>query len=205
MTTSDIEKFFKSSDFSKIVEKAVADTLERRLSEMQSRIKQIEEKNQELEKENQRMKSKFNDLEQYGRRMNLRVYGINEAGKKPLDERHLEGAVVKILNEKMGMDITNKDLQACHYTDKKKVGVIIRFVSRKNRDQIFFSKRKLRGTKISITEDLTRENYKLLKHAQQEFDKKNIWTINGAIRIKIKDVIYKVKNVDDLNEMITLK
>lgn len=202
MSKSEIEFFFKSEEFRKIVENAVSAAVEKRMTEMEEQLRKTEEKNKVLEEENRMMKRQINDIEQYGRRMNLRVYGMNEAGKKPIDERHLEGEVVKVLNEKMGMTITIKDVQACHYTDKKKVGVIIRFVSRKHRDQIFFLKKKLRGSRISITEDMTRDNYRLLKQCQNEFDKKNIWTVNGVIRIKVKDVIYKVKCVDDLNALV---
>ena len=43
------------------------------------------------------------------------------------------------------------------------------------------AKRKLKDTKITITEYLTRRKYKLFKLAKKAFGVRNVWTLDGKV------------------------
>ena len=53
------------------------------------------------------------------------------------------------------------------------------------RQEIFGKKKKLKGTGIRITENLTRIRYELYKQALQKFGKNNVWTMEGRVVIKL--------------------
>nr|KAG5695627.1 hypothetical protein BaRGS_029117 [Batillaria attramentaria] len=56
---------------------------------------------------------KVNDLEQYTRRNNIRVFGIVEEGRETREK--CENSVLSILHDKLGLrDITHQDIEAAH-------------------------------------------------------------------------------------------
>lgn len=61
---------------------------------------------------------------------------------------------------------------------------------------IFFGKKKLKNSKISVAEDLTKQNYNLLKECQIHIDKRNIWTMIQK---------HKIKNVEDLMKLFAIQ
>ena len=46
---------------------------------------------------------------------------------------------------------------------------------------MYHAKRKLKGSKIAITEHLTRRRYKLFQLAKEAFGVRNVWTLGGKI------------------------
>lgn len=86
------------------------------------------------------------DLQQYLRRNNVEICGI------PQDVNHndLEKTVLKIA-ESIGVDMSEKDIEACHRLQTKKDQIpqktIVRLVNRKLCDQLHLNKFKLRDKK----------------------------------------------------------
>lgn len=189
-----MEEFFKGETFLQIIENAVANAVDKKVREM-------EEKVQNLADENEILKETINDLEQYGRRNNLRIYGLNKNKVNKIEEIDLEKEVVKEINLKMRSTIVSNQIEACHYLDKNKSSVIVRFGSRKTRDFVFSNKKLLKGTQISIAEDLTKKNYNLLKECQKVFDQKNLWTHNGNVKLNLHNKIYNIRNMRRLQEL----
>lgn len=70
---------------------------------------------------------------------------------------------------------------------------------------IYQLKKKLKGTKIIIKEDLTRENVKTYKEASEKYGYRNTWTKNGVIWVKTaeKSTIYSMELNDEPLEEIT--
>lgn len=54
---------------------------------------------------------------------------------------------------------------------------------------------------MSIVEDLTKANFTLLQECKQIFDKKNVWTSFGVVKVKKNDKICNVKNMSDLQNL----
>ena len=65
---------------------------------------------------------RFNELEQYSRRNNIRIWGIPEKVEKGETYESMEttvSLVVKTLNEKMGLNLENRDIDIAHRIGKK--------------------------------------------------------------------------------------
>ncbi|KAI5699849.1 hypothetical protein M8J76_012580 [Diaphorina citri] len=189
-----LAEFFVSDTFTKIVEEAVTNAMNQKMEELLMKVKELEDKNEHLE-------NRIDDLEQYGRRNNIRIFGINKDRSKKIEDKDLEHEVISEINQKTGCGITTHQIEACHYLDKNKTNVIVRFVSRKTRDEVFYKKKGFKGTKISITEDLTKKNYTLLKECQQNYDKKYIWTKYGIVKMNVNGKIMNVRTRKDLEDI----
>ena len=84
--------------------------------------------------------------------------------------------------------------------DGKPRPIIIKFLSYRQRKKVFDAKRKLKGQKIMISEDLTKKRYKLLQQCLNEFEKKNVWCYDGRIYCitnQGKQVFTTVDNLSD--------
>ena len=125
---------------------------------------------------------KNDSLEQYSRRENVRISGLDE----PTDrETNLETRVLGLL-QSTGTHIAAGDIAACHRTGKPKNGsrpVLVRFVSRKSKVNIMRSKKKLKGEKptIFINEDLTTLRARLLGYTKSLDNVERAWTMDGRI------------------------
>ena len=61
------------------------------------------------------LESKYNSLEQYGRRNNLEISGIPDS----IEQSNLEDKVVQIF-DKIGVNLSNNEIEACHRIVKSK-------------------------------------------------------------------------------------
>lgn len=125
--------------------------------------------------------NEINDLEQYSRRSHLRVRGWKvRSGETD------KCAVVRLLREKLSMkDIAVTDLDAAHplpHSNKNTPPpLIVRFHRRDHRDAALIARKKLKGSGITITEDLTRKNQELLRKLNESPDFTAAWSWMGKI------------------------
>ena len=81
---------------------------------------------------------------------------------------------------------------------KTKQTIISKFVRRSIRNDVFFSKRKLAGTGMMITESLIKRRMQLSKEAQQEFGVENTSTVKGNVHVSIKKKKHLIKCFEDI-------
>lgn len=134
---------------------------------------------------------KTDDLEQYGRRNNLRFFGVEEKEGEDTDR------VVIGLCESLGVDLPVSAICRSHRVgrspapeaDGKKKGrpLIVRFMSYRDRRQVFNVKKKLKGTGVTIREDLTARRAEVFREAAQRFGIRSTWTIDGRVMWQRKD------------------
>ena len=148
-----------------------------------------------LDKDRQSLNGKIRELEvdledqrQYSRRTNILVHGLDEEPRENTDTKVLE-----VLKDKLGLaNMTLKDISRSHRLGKKQDGkkrpVIVRFSSYRERKQAFDSKKKLRASGIVITESLTKERYRLYKKCIDQYNKENVWTLDGRIYIATDEI-----------------
>ena len=136
---------------------------------------------------------RFNELEQYSRRNNIRIWGIPEKVEKGETYESMEttvSLVVKTLNEKMGLNLENRDIDIAHRIGKKIPNqpdrcIISKLISRVNKmKNLRDRKKKLQGTNIKIQEDLTKLNLAVLKATWKNDDVERSWTAEGTIYVK---------------------
>lgn len=201
------------------------DQLDRKMEEMSGKIFELYEENDQLKKEIVALKKReeslervaseakhqasladrrVNELEQYTRRNNIRVFGVPDEDKETADQ--CEKKVLKIFHDKLGLrDVTSQDLEATHrvgqkaQADRRPRPIIVRSVSRKTTQSILANKKKLKGTDFMIVEDLTTENYRLLKSCKDHPNAVSAWSRMGKIFVKTLDLqILAVEKLTDV-------
>ena len=122
--------------------------------------------------------------EQYSRRNCLLVHEIVETNNK-----NKENLVLKTINEKLDIEITENEIDRSHGIGRKKdeqrsKPIIVTLTRYNTRKKVFPSKRNLKGTNVSITESLTAKRMEELNKAREEHGFTNVLTADGRILFK---------------------
>lgn len=119
-------------------------------------------------------------MEQYGRRWSIRVYGLEES-----PQENCKQLVVNTINERLKVNLSINDIEVAHragkFTQGKPRSIIARFLNRETRQVILKNRRLLKGSRISISEDLTSQNVKLLNRVSNSDKVEKVWSTNGKI------------------------
>ncbi|RZF41910.1 hypothetical protein LSTR_LSTR005678 [Laodelphax striatellus] len=127
---------------------------------------------------------------QYGRRHSLRIFGVPEKANEDTDVE-----AMKYFKEKLGIDVQLEEINRSHRVGKPQPPakdssgrprprpIIIRFLSYRTRRRIFEAKSALKGTNITIREDLTKHRLRILNAAVDRFGVKSVWSVDGRIKI----------------------
>lgn len=169
------------------VQEAVKETLEPLNAEVNALKVQMTELTVLVKKLEGQTKSKTDDLEQYQRRNNIRVFGIPESRGEDTDQ-----LIVKLCQEKLDVDLPVSAICRSHRigvksqqeqsTDQQRHRPItVRFVSYRDRRRVFEQKKKLKGSGLVIREDLTATRLEVLRKAVSMFGVRNTWTVDGRV------------------------
>ena len=153
-----------------------------------------------LEKEVKSLNYELDDQQQYSRRTCLLIHGVQEE-----DKENVEAKVLDVVNKDVQANLEVKDVSRTHRLGKKRNDgkprpIIVRFLSYRQRKQVFDKKRALKGKKIVITENLTKSRYSLLQSCKEHFGKEHVWSYDGRICVKIDDRKYTFTNMDEFEE-----
>lgn len=144
-----------------------------------------------------KLECKIDDLEQYSRRHNLRVYGIQEVPQENT-EQHL----VTLFENKLGITVNSMYIDRSHRLGPKNSSkprpVLVKFTSYKIRRQIFTNKKLLKKTGFVIMEDLTKTRLGIFKAACEKYGKHNVWTSDGVIKVAKGDVIASITRMHEV-------
>ena len=128
------------------------------------------------------LERRVDDLEQYSRRQCLRIFGVEEKDGEDTDKIVMEVA------EKVGVTVQLTDIDRSHRVGVKRGDrprpLIAKFVSYRNRNELFRNKRKLKNSGITIREDLTKVRYNLLQEAIKKYGFQHVCTVDGAVIVK---------------------
>jgi len=183
----------------------ITQNLENKLNGIQKKVVEYENKLNQLEEEKEQLREemvqKTNLLvfhldrqEQYIRRENILIYGVEE-NKKDHDDR--EKVLFKIADE-LEIDLEDNEIQKVHRLGQKRRNsenprpIIARFVSYKKRNEFLTNQRELKNIEgrqhIFVCEDLIPLMYKLLKYMQKFCSDTftSCYTRNGNIKAKLK-------------------
>ncbi|KAI4455672.1 l1 transposable element-related [Holotrichia oblita] len=192
-----VEKVLVSPLFLEKLVSAVTDKLNICNNELKSCKNNIDS----LDKRMLRIEEALDEQEQYSRRNNIRIYGVPEITHENTCE-----VFVNLCREKLKINITNSDIDCCHRLAGKEgtnKPIIVRFVRRDVKNKVFNDKRKLKGTRIVITEDLTRVRISRVKILAKYLNSKNVFTSNGIILVKYNGKIIKLKSMVDYKNLLS--
>lgn len=159
---------------------------------MNAKIKETEERHL---KEIKNLREKVDSLEQNSRSLNLRINGVPEDQRKKPDD-DFKGIMMKLGIQQ----ITPKE---CFRIGKTKSNgkprqLFIKLENHVNKVEIMKNRRKLKGTKIHINEDLTKYKLDLKNKASEKYGFRNVWSQNGRIFANINNVKTEIKTVDNI-------
>ena len=167
-------------------------------------IKTLQDENAKLKssilKLENRCNNNLDDLEQYGRRMNVRIAGINETENEDTDQ------VVMDFAKSINVNIRPEDIDRCHrvkrrerqpnpnvgsraQVDTRPLEIIVKFTNSKARLALMKGRDTLRKSmsNIFINEDLTAGRKELTyecRKLRRDNKIRRVWTFNGNVYIR---------------------
>ena len=190
--------------------------LENERDQLRQEVAKITEKNTDLQQQlslhsrtTADLKRSLNEQEQYGRLWNLRVYGVKEAHGEVV--RDYIDKCRNIFSKTLGVPTSDGDTETAHRVGKpvsqdnggRPRPIIVRFFSRSHRGKILSVRKQLKGAGVSIGEDLTLNNYKLLQQVSKHSATLSAWSYNGRVTAKLKNgKTVKVDINDDINKVL---
>ena len=139
-------------------------------------------------------------IEQYGRRENVRIFGV--------EEEPGEDVFAKVVSvaEKAGVPITKNDVSTCHRLPSGGTGpkpLIAKFVRRETKHQLMKNKRNLKNTNIFVNDDLTPLRAKVTRELRKRDGVRSVITVNEKIILFLNndeklvfDNLYKLQKWD---------
>lgn len=125
-------------------------------------------------------------LDAHSRRKVLLFHGI----KEDADEDVL-AKVVAVLSTQMQMStLQSKDIDLCHRLGPKKGSarpVLVRFSSLMHCRDVWKNKTALKGSKVTVSEFLTKVRQEVFVAARQHFGVKRCWSADGVIVVLLPD------------------
>ena len=181
--------------------KCLTETYTEKLKKLEGRLFDTEVKAEKLESEEKSLKKvnetatgmikqqdrrikqnerELNDLQQYSRRWNLRVFKVPEKEKETAAD--CTAKVCAIFSDKIVIPITASDIEVAHRTGQRSSTrarpILVRFFDRKRRDNVITSRRSLTNKGIVIGEDLTHANYQAFRKANEHSATMSVWSSN---------------------------
>lgn len=181
-----IKEALKKEEFITLLSRSLATTLCTKIDEEISQLKEEINDVREECKESQskvseleiKLEQKIDNIEQYSRRKNLRLFGLAEKQNEDTEKVFIEHC-----KNKLKLDIVPADIDRCHRIGKKEEDkirpIFIKFVGYKKKMEVFQNKKKLKGTGQSIREDMTQKKLHIFKQAVETYGLKKTWTKDG--------------------------
>lgn len=200
IVASVISEMFNSKEFQLLIQNCVEKALDTKLEsfllkieentgrihdlevgqdKIKSTISKIDEHVISLQESCKRSLREVNELEQYSRRNCLRVFGIPEKRGE-----NTGSLIIDLAKDKLDIELATQDIDRSHRVgplNSKSRAIIIKFSNYEARTRLIRNRRKLKGTAITIREDLTKANQELLQAAKNNPKVKTAWTHDGKV------------------------
>lgn len=126
--------------------------------------------------------------QQHSRKSNVRVYGVKECEEQYED---CVEVVQTLFEEKLGVTLSKEDIDAAHRVGridnpnrKGPRAILVKFLRRTHKAVVVKNRRKLKGTRTIIVDDLCKEVYELYNRLENDPRVKSAWTYNGKVFIE---------------------
>lgn len=199
-----INEHFSDKNFLETFAVKIADIVSQKMmahiDKLDTKITALEKQMSNIQDENEDLKIKIDNLEQQSKCNQLRVFGVPEGNNEKLDV-----TIKEIFENKM--DTSGCQLDHCFRLGpfrkdaKHPRPILVTFSDVQQRNMVFRNKSKLKGSKVAITEELTRARYELLISCKEKFGKEKVWTSGGNIYTNINGKKYRMRNSEDMNQV----
>ena len=116
----------------------------------------------------------------------MRIYGVPENEKGDADE--LIKTIKTIAKDKLNIELQDTDIDRTHRIGRasdKPRSILVKFTSYRARNILIKQRRKLKGSKILIHEDLTKSNQDLLMKTSKQLGVVSTWSQDGRVYAKM--------------------
>ena len=152
---------------------------------------------------------RLDDMEQYGRSNCLILYGCKYVPPKDAENKVVEKHVMDVLNSKLQLTnpLTSLDIDICHFfpSKKGKNPIIIKFVRRTVRNEVFNNKSKLKSLDsnswLAITESLTKRRLKLLMKLDVFLSSKMFGTMKALVYCRFQGQRHYIDDFSDISRV----
>lgn len=155
--------------------------MDKKLSDVCSTLKNLNINVNNNTKAITEIQDKVDGLEQRFKRNTLRFCGLDE------DNEDLTNVVSEFIKEKLEIPCSPMEIDCAFRlgkeSDEEVRTVVVNFVRNSKRNEVFYSKNKLKDTSFVIYEDLTHSRYELLSAAKKKYGKSKAWSSNGKIYV----------------------
>lgn len=159
---------------------------------------EINQVKKDIDKNTKRIDSvckRVDSLEQYSRGNNLRIYGIPS-----VPDENTKQVIMQLINGTLKMKVDDREIIKAYRLGAQKgnvpAAVLVRFGSRDIKNEVYNQRKGLKGTRITIREDLTEERMRLLKIVMERFGRRNVWTQDGKIKWVENDIKFTISNAE---------
>lgn len=137
------------------------------------------------------LKKTGEEVDSIEQRLNNNSILINGMSEEEGEDLYVK--VITFVKSRLEIDITKSDIQCAYRFGRKKTvkgsagerdrhrPVCVDFANRWLKNEVYYKKRALKGTKLVITELLSPRRYELYKHVRDRLGKENCWTAGGRI------------------------
>lgn len=152
------------------------------------KTKMLEAKLKDTETSIQNMSQRLVDLEQYSRRNNIKIFGLEEA-----EDEDIKKKVVSLITEKVKVKIDEDDIDVAHRfntrSEASKVNgarpIIVKLQRRDLKLEILKSRRNLKASGVFLCEHLCKPLNALFNRVRRHDQVTSAWTWEGAVYGKI--------------------
>lgn len=146
---------------------------------------------------------KVDNIEMHSRRNMVLLHGVEE--KK---DEETDAVVAEVVKQHLKLDsFTAADIKRCHRmgrqtSNKKPRPILIKLRSSSIRDSVWFSKTKLKGSGITLSEFLTRSRHTAFMAAREKFGVTKAWTRQGFVYVLGTDgQRHRISSLGDLDRV----
>ena len=192
-----------NSNHSKIAE------LDEELAKLKSNLALKDKAIAGLEDDNYRLSQEVDDLEQYTRRTNVRIYGVAEQ-----TEENTDNLAIDFFKSELNVDVASNDISRSHRLGKKSAAkprpIIVRFTKHKTKVAVMSRRRMLKERKrpFNLQEDLTINRREILNYLNKDIEEgivNKVWTVDGVVCFRPScdsSVIERCTSLEDCQEII---
>lgn len=191
-----ITELFTDTKFVDMITKSI----QSKVDEDIKKVKEIVEKN--VNKITY-LESRLDIFEQNEKLNNICIFGVKEENREVLNSK-----VLNIINHYTDLNYASSDITISYRigsrqsVSKKSRPIVVKFKSIEKKHTLLKNCGKFKGSKLFVSEDLTKPRLQLLNEVKSAVGKENVWSYNGIIYTKINNKIEKIRSNEDLLKIV---
>ena len=171
------------------------DKLEEKIKLQEAEISSLKDSLSNVNNSTLRLRQLAVQNQQYSRKANVRIFGIEENSniEGRYGNENCVNVVKDLFEQKLGVQLRDRDIDTAHRVgredDRSRRGpraILVKFLRRADKERVIRNRKKLKGSKTIIVDDLCREMHELFNRVSNDPRVESAWTYNGKIFIKDK-------------------